>query len=231
MSYMIKLIAPKFLLRAFCALSIIFFLGHSLKYASSLSGAFIDYYTYSHILIEGKSFERVYDPSFFNTTIATLTQQPIKGFANQPPTNAFALVCLAWLNPVPAKLIYSVLSILAFIGSVLILLVLYDVSPTSDIGIGLISLSFLWRPVYVNTSNSQIFTIILFLFCLSLLALKKGKQGLSTFAFTIPFLIKGFGVIIFLWLTITKRWKALFFSVLLIISCLAISIPLFGLEA
>jgi len=148
---------------------------------------------------------------------------------NNIPTNALLLLPIAWLSPLPAKIVLTIFSLIAFAFSLSILFSLYNISYKENFGLIVLATIFLFRPIYDNIALGQIYFFLLLLFCLSAKGILQQKKFFSSFPISFTLLLKGYGAIPMLWLFIKKEWKIISVIILTILAVTILTFPLFGL--
>jgi hypothetical protein len=89
-----------------------------------IDGDFANYYTAARIVVyQHGDVDRLYDDAWFQSQSRQqgFGPQAVSKFAPFPPATALLLVPLAWLGPLPAQRILTVLSLLALAGSIVLL--------------------------------------------------------------------------------------------------------------
>jgi hypothetical protein len=185
------------------------------------------YYTYARLTLEGGSLDRVYDEEYFNSRVREfgfdLRDQP-----NNPPTAGLVYMPAAWLPPVAAKVVWSVVSLVALAFALKILLGISGIRPSGTVGMWLLTLVFLWRPAYDNVAFGQVYFVLLLLFALSMKSMVRGGAPGTAIPLALAVLLKGYGTIPVLFLAIQKRWKEIALFVAAAACVIAVTLPLLG---
>ncbi len=203
---------------------------YAIQWMPRVTHGFAMYYTYAKMLANGDDFSRVYDYDYFNSKVEEYGMDNMLDMPNNIPTNALALFPVTWLQPVPAKIVWSLISLCALAGSLLLMFDLYEVRFSETIGLGMLSLVFLWRPIYDSIALGQVYFVLLFLFSLSMRGIFRSSAPLSGLPLAATFLIKGYGVVPLLWLGFQKRWKPELIALLAAALVVVTTLPLFTVE-
>ncbi|MBI3195487.1 MAG: DUF2029 domain-containing protein [Ignavibacteriae bacterium] len=153
------------------------FLAYSVKWMTRPTHGFAAYYTSSRMLLEGEDFRLLYNYQTFNNKIHSYGMKEVLDAPNNLPTNALAFLSVAWLPPREAKIAWTIISLILFVLSMFILFRVYDISLREDVGVTLLSVIFLWRPIYDAIAQGQLYFLLLFLFSPVLYGLKKNVGG------------------------------------------------------
>ncbi len=219
-----------FLLKLLCLLALIYLTLFSIKWAPKITHGYAAYYTFSRMLITGEDLSKGYSDDYFSGKIDEYGMDVYDILAGNIPTNSFALAPFAWMDVNTARAAWSIFSIAAFLLSIYILFIIYGLHFNTETGLLILLITILWRPVYENIAFGQIYAVLLLLFSIGMLGLKKRKNVLFTLPLSAVFLFKGYGVVNFLWLAVKKKWKELIYSIGFIIAGIIISIPLIGVN-
>ena len=216
------------ILRLLCLLALVYFTIFSVKWVPKITHGYAAYYTFSRLLITGEDLSQGYNDEFFSSKIKEYGMDVYDILAGNIPSNSFALAPFAWLDVKPARITWSIFSIAAFLLSLYILFLVFEVKYKSESGLLILLITILWRPVYENIAFGQIYALLLLLFSLCLLGLKKQKNILFTVPLAAIFLLKGYGVVSFLWLAVKKKWKDLAYTIGFVLIGVIISALIFG---
>ena len=200
-------------LRIAAALSFCVFLLYAVHWMPKVTHGFTMYYVYSRMLIEGDDLGKAFDPDYFNAKVRSYGITDVIDYPNNPPTTALALVPLAWLPPSAAKTAWTTISLILYAFSLLILLRLCGIGLTTTPGLALSTLFFAWRPAYESIALGQLYALLLFLVCLSMVGLNRKSFALLGLPISATILLKGYGFLPALWLAITRRWKAFWWTI------------------
>ncbi len=210
-------------------ISIIIFFGYSAVNGPKMTHGFASYYTFSRILLEEKDIAKAYDTAYFNNKIKEYGIENIHDIVNIP-TSAFLFVPVAWMEPPTAKITWTVLSVLFLFISVILLLKTFSLRYDTIPEVLIISIPFLFYPVYYNIALGQVYILILFLFTLSIYGLKRNNAWLVSIPLAVIILIKGYGIIPLIFLLFYKKWKEFIITVCIIIAVMLITLPLISFD-
>jgi hypothetical protein len=217
-------------LKLLCLLALIYFVVFSVKWAHKITNGFAGYYTFSRMLLSGEDLSKAYNEDYFSTKIKEYGIDVYDIVKGNIPVSSFALAPFAWMDAKTARIAWSIFSIVAFLLSILILFKLYNIELNTESGFLILLITILWRPVYENIAFGQIYAVLLLLFSLSLLGLRKNKPVLVTFPLSSVFLLKGYGAVNFIWLVVKKKWKELIYSAGFILAGIAVSTLILGIN-
>ena len=214
------------LLRIFAVISLIIFLTYSVYKIPRLTYGFAAYYTYSKILIDGGNLSDGYNADYFNQKITEYGFQNIYDLYNIIPTNVFVYLVVAWLEPLPAKIVWGIISILLLGLSLLLLFKTFKIKLTDNTGLLCIIVIFLWHPLYENIALGQMYILVLFLFSLCLYGVSRGNKFSGSIPVALGIASKGYGILLYLWFLATKRYKEFLISVLILVLLIVITLPI-----
>lgn len=200
-----------FVLKIILAAVLVYLTIFSVKWVPEITHGFAAYYTFSGLLIEGDDLSKAYNDEYFNSKVKEKGIGVSDILASNIPTNSLVLTPFAWLEPKTARILWSLFSIAAFFFSLYILFNVYEVSLRKNSGLIILLVVFLWRPLYENIELGQLYCLLLLLFSLSLWGLKKNKK-FAAIALSFVFLLKGYGIVNFIWLAVKRKWKELTFT-------------------
>jgi len=185
------------------------------------------YYTYARLAGHGFSPDSVYNGAFFNAKLREFGFD-LRDEPNNAPTAGLVYIPVAWLDPVPAKIAWSVLSLAAFAFALKLLFDLSGVRPAGIAGLLMLTLVFLWRPAYDNVAFGQVYFVLLLLFALSMKGAGTGGKALTAIPLASAILVKGYGVIPAILLPLERRWKESFLVVAIVVLIVIATLPLVG---
>lgn len=167
---------------------------------------FAMYYTFARMLLEGEDFSQVYEYDHFNSKVHSYGMPDVLDMPNNPPTNALAMVPVAWLEPATAKIAWTLLSLALFLWSIALLFKLFELRLTSTAGLVVIVLVFLWRPAYDAIALGQLYMLLLFLFTLSVFGVSRSRPTLAGLPVAFCMLVKGYGLSALMWMGMKRQW-------------------------
>lgn len=166
---------------------------------------FPNYYTSAKILIEGKDVSRIYDDNWFQGTILQYGMNQLGKFSPYPPVTSFVMTPLAFLSPINALRVWTVINI-----------------GLLALGIGLLTeitgKSWLWSTLLFLLSGHALinnFRFGQFYLVLTVLILsgyrywRKGEHTISGCLFGLGAAIKYFPILFFLEFLARREWKIL----------------------
>ncbi|MBM2840940.1 MAG: WD40-like beta Propeller containing protein [Bacteroidetes bacterium] len=200
---------------------------YSVSWMPRVTHGFTMYYTFARMVLEGEDFSRIYNVDYFDAKVSEYGMNT-KDIPNNLPTNALVLLPVAWLPPSTAKIVWSVISLVAFALSMKMMLRVYGIPTTSNLGLGLMTLCLAWRPAYDNIALGQLYMVMLLLFTLSLRGIQKNNMLTAGLTVGTAILIKGYGVVPALWMIARRKWKMVLLTVAFIVLVFMLTLPLFG---
>lgn len=219
------------ILKICAVLSVLIFLTYSYNKIPIITHGFTAYYTYSKMILEGDDVSKSYDTAYFNKKINEYGIRNIYDVQYNLPSTSFVYLPVAWLQPLNAKIVWGIISVILYFLSSVILLGVYDIRLSGNLGLLIIIVIFIWHPVYENIALGQMFSLLLFLLVLSMLGLKKKNAGLTSISLAISILSKGYGLVLYLWLLFSKRYKVFFLSAVLILLVIVLSLPIINISS
>jgi hypothetical protein len=217
-------------LKLLCLLAIVYFVVFSVKWAPKITNGFAGYYTFSRMLLSGEDLSKAYNEDYFESKIKDYGIDVHDIVTGNILTNSFTLIPFSWMDAETARIVWSIFSIASFLLSILVLFKLYNIKLYTETGLLILLITILWRPIYDNIAFGQIYTVLLLLFSLSLLGLRRNKSFLFTLPLSSVFLLKGYGAVNFIWLVIKRKWKELIYSIGFVLAGIAVSALILGIS-
>ncbi len=214
---------PRIVLIAAAALSVLLFLGYTAVKSPHLTHGFASHYTFSRLLLSEGNIDNAYDTMYFHDKSREYGLGDIHDIPNLP-TSAFTLLPIAWMEPVTAKIVWNIISVLSLFASVIILCSAFKISIRSNLWPLLVCITFLFYPLYYNINLGQSYAVMLLLFSISIYGFKKENLWLISIPLAMLFLYKGYGVIPLVALLFSKRYKE--FSTTVIVTGIVVLITL-----
>jgi hypothetical protein len=203
-------------------------------------GTFAAYYTSAYILAHmPQQISHAYDTDWF------AAQFPAAGiydasdvFSNQPPTMALIVLPLLSLPPVPARLVWSVISMLILLGGLMVLARSLNLSVLW--GIWAAPFCILYAPLRENFSLGQAYLLLFLSLCILFWAIvapwreksqKSVTQAVAGVALGLMLIVKT--ALVWLWplLLLARRWRLLLCAVATTLAVALLTLPWIGLEA
>jgi hypothetical protein len=185
---------------------------------------FPNYYTSSRLLIEGRDVSRIYDDDWFNSRIKEFGIDQQGKFSPFPPVSAFLMIPLAWLEPLTAKRIWTIVN---FGFLLLILILLNRITGWKYILLGILIL--LGGMGLVNNFRfGQYYLVILFLIILSYYLWQKGQSVLAGILLGFAASVKYYPIIFLVPFTLRREYKTVVSALITILIITALEILVFG---
>jgi Glycosyltransferase family 87 len=221
---------PRKILLFLIGTSILLLAGYTIIKSPRLTHGFVSYYNHSKILVNGGDLTAAYDSTYFFARINEYGLGNTKDLANLP-TGSFIFLPLTPFEPVTAKILWSVLSLVFLVTSIFVLLVSFDISVKSELSLLLTLVTLLFYPLYHNIALGQVYTFLLLLASIAVYGFKKDKSLLIAIPLSLMLLLKGYGVYPMLALLLSGRFKAFFITVAIAAGVFFAALPLFGISA
>ena len=215
-------------LRFVCLVSVGILVVYAAYWMPRVTHGFAMYYTYSRAVLHGESLAPLYNVDRFNERVASYGMPHIVDMPNNPPTTALAALPICWLSPSTAKVVWTILLLLALGGSLVLLFKIFGISLQSHLGLGLIAFILLFRPVYENIALGQIYLFLLFGFSLSIFGLARNTPRMTASPVSAALLLKGYGIVPLIWFGFTHRWRELIYSVAFLFMAVGFTLPVLG---
>ncbi|MCC7158060.1 MAG: DUF2029 domain-containing protein [Ignavibacteria bacterium] len=219
------------ILLVICILLIGIFLFYSASRSGKLTHGFASYYTFSRILAEEGDISRAYDTTYFYQKLSAYGFSNIKDIANNPPGNSVMMLPAEWLDPLPAKKLWTVLSVMFFFSSLLLLTKTLGYPFKSNFTLVTIVIALIFYPVYNGIALGQAYALMLLLFSLSLYGVKHNRPWLTAIPLAAIIFIKSYGIIPLVFLLIMKKYREFFLTVLIVIAFILVTLPVFQVDA
>lgn len=197
--------------------------------AQTPSHSFISYYVASTLLMQGEEVHQYYDGEWFNQHVSKITPNIEEYYRPNPPTTALMMLPLAHLNHLDARLIWTMLTLLSVIISVIWII------RSEQLNLLYAQLAILmvlvYQPLYDNFEYAQVYGILFAIFTLLLYVY---KHRYPKFLGSLLGLIVVLKLIGYLWLPlliIKHRWKAFITTCATIIGIMVLSLPILGIQS
>ncbi len=206
-----------FLVGAFFIYKAIFFLPHD----------FANYYYGAFFLENGTFNTQIYDPTWFNLEIAKHTKNVFAAYAPNTPFLSLFFLPFTFFSFETAKIIFNSISLFLFVFSVFRIFKFY----TIDLKYVLLILVLFIVPIKNNLLFGQVYFLLFFFISEGFLAYKNKKWLLMATFWSFAILLKVFPVLLFIFLVLEKKWKALIYLSTTLLILLLITVPINGLDA
>ena len=187
-------------------------------YLSSISFSdFAGYYTSTKILSNADSTAVLYDDEWFVSKMHSygIPDSTFIMYVNPPPS-AFIMIPVAWLKPLPAKIVWNSFNLIFLLTAFYLLLKFNNFSKDSSKLQAMAAFFFCTVPFLRNMQRGQIYILLLLFIIVFFQGYLRGNALLSSLSIAILFLLKYFGWMFFILFIIEKRWKELGLSLLFI---------------
>jgi len=216
--------------RLACLMAGLAFTIHAYLWVPRLTYGFAMYYTYARLALEGDSLDRVYDDVYFNAKVHEfgfdLNDEP-----NNAPTAALAYLPVAWMQPVWARIVWSLVSISALVYALKILFEISGIRPAGNTGLWLLTLMLVWKPSYDNVAFGQVYFVLLLLFALAMRGFMRWHVAGTALPLALTVLLKGYGGVPLILMALRRRWKESFLVLSLILIVIIATLPLLGMHS
>jgi len=189
--------------------------------AGSITHGFVAYYTASHLLVTGQLGPQAYDDAWFGEMVRRLTASNVREiFTPNPPTMALMALPLAWLDAQPARAVWLLASLVAFIAGVAAL-VRQQARRNRDVPVPVLLLMLLAPAVFSNVRVGQGYLIVFALFAAAIVGLARRRDAhadvgpsrrhdaLAGIALGALLGLKTSGTALVAVLVVQRRWRAL----------------------
>jgi len=177
--------------------------------AGSITHGFVAYYTASRLLVTGELGPVAYDDRWFGEKVQQFTASSVREiFTPNPPTMALMALPVAGLDAQPARAVWLIASLIAFIAAIASL-VKYQSLRNRDVAIPVLLVMMLAPAVFTNLRIGQGYLIVFALMAATGLLLLEGRDRAAGICLGCLLALKMSGLAIVLLLAAKKRWAAL----------------------
>ena len=177
--------------------------------AGSITHGFVAYYTASKLLVTGQLGPLAYDDAWFGEMVRRVTASNIREiFTPNPPTMALMALPIVWLSAQPARAVWLLASLLAFIAGVAAL-VRHQGLRNRDVPAPVLMLMLLAPAVFSNLRVGQGYLIVFALFAAAVVQLARRRDALAGVALGVLLGLKTAGTALVAVLLVQRRWRAL----------------------
>jgi hypothetical protein len=200
----------------------------TLESATQQTGGFGAYYAAAHVVASDAETIRLYDDNWFQRQIdeTGLTIRDI--YRPNPPTTAVLLRPLASLDHDPARVIWTVLSLVAVFASIAVVVWL-----TGLRGLwipAILALVLIYQPLLANVDQAQAYGLLFGLLTLAWYGYREERYRLFGILLGLIFAFKTLGVIIWGILVIERRWWAIAWGCCALVGVLLLSLTRVDLD-
>lgn len=193
-----------------------------------LTHGFASYYTSAKLLASGGDMAAVYDSAYFYPKMREYGFGNVTDPANIPG-GAIMLLPFTMFEPVTAKILWNIFSLICLFASILILLKALQIKLSSPAGYGLILITLLFYPAYYNIAYGQAYLFLLLIASLAVYGFSRSNILLLSVALALMVFVKGYGIFPLAALLFLKRYKEFALTLLFIVLLFAASLPVFGI--
>jgi hypothetical protein len=177
--------------------------------ARSVTHGFVAYYAASRLLVTGQLGPPAYDDAWFGEVVRQLTESNVREiFTPNPPTMALMALPIAWLDAQPARAVWLIASVFAFLAGVAAL-VRQQARRNRDVAVPVLLLMLLAPAVFSNLRVGQGYLFVFALFATAIVLLGRRREGLAGVALGFLLGLKTSGTAFVAVLLVQRRWRAL----------------------
>jgi hypothetical protein len=177
--------------------------------AGSMTHGFVSYYTASRLLVSGELGPQAYDDQWFGEVVKRMTESNIREiFIPNPPTMSLMALPLVGLGPQPARAIWLLGSVAAFIFGIA-LLTGHRERQNYVLPIPVLLLMMLAPAVFTNIRIGQGYLLVFALFAAAVVLLLRNRDRLAGVCLGLLLILKTSGFALALLLIARRRWTAL----------------------
>ena len=185
-------------------------------------------YVLGRLLSQGQDLSQSYDDAWFSTQVA----RALPGISDvniNPPPLALAALPLALLDYTSARTLWTVLSLLCLGWAVYTILRHLDLDRRA--GLVLVAYGLAAQPVWANFQQGQIYLILLALLVLAWQGYRAGQSRRLGVTLGVLAVFKLAGLFLWPLLLVQRRWRALAWGGLTVLTVGLLSLPVVGWEA
>ncbi len=189
---------------------------------------FPNYYVSAQVVSSGKDIKMLYDDSWFQEQIkSNQLESRGKKFSPQPPITALVMLPISNLKPLSAKKVWLIISVLANIGTILILRKWINLSVWQACLVMLL----MGRALANDWNYGQLYSVTVFLLVIGVWLSEKTKlQYLGGAVIGLITLIKYLPVLVIIYALITKKIKVVVSAVLTALVLILFQFTFFKLD-
>jgi hypothetical protein len=191
---------------------------------------FASYYTSSKMLATGGDIALSYDTAYFFSKMNEYGFGNVKDLANLP-TGSLMVLPYTVLDPVNAKVMWNISSIIFLLFSLLFLLKAFEIRINSITSLILILITLLYYPLYYNMIYGQAYALLLLLSSIAVYGFSKKNDYLLGISIALLILFKGYGLFPLAALLLLNKRKVFIITSLFTAALFLLTLPLFGITA
>lgn len=226
-SFLEQFLNVRTLLKFTAIAALLVFTAYMVRWMGKPTFGFGMYYAFSRMVLNTEDLAKAYDFDYFNSRMHNFGIPGID-MPNNMPTGALPMLPIAWLDAGTAKTAWMLISAGLFVWSLRKLFTVYGIPITQNLGLGLVTFVFVFRPLYEGMALGQMYFLILWLFVLGMPVATQEKTYRVTVPLAIILAIKGYGIVQLLWFAFRKNWRVPTMAVLGTILIILLTLPLMG---
>ncbi|MBI3763336.1 MAG: DUF2029 domain-containing protein, partial [Chloroflexi bacterium] len=199
------------------------------------------YYAASQLLLRGEAGPRLYDDDWMRAQILAATQGRVSDvFTPNPPTATLLALPVAFFSPDVARRAWAIINAIVLIGSLGLLLHERDAQPlplhdaARNLPVGHLALAltfaFFASPVTDGFRLGQAYIILLGLYVLAWLGVKRGWSWATGLSLSLALLLKASGAPLWLLLIARRQWRSLGWGMLGALIIFGVTLGFIGME-
>jgi len=188
--------------------------------------SFISYYTASVLLTQDKDVKLFYNDRWFSIQVGKIAPQIEEYYTPNPPTTAFLLLPLASYSYDDARLIWTVFNIIFVAGA--ILFIFWKERFSLQWAMVAILLTLIYQPLWANLEYGQVYGVLFVITTIIWYAYNHRYDAIAGGLLGSIFIMKTAGLLLFPFLLVQRRWKALFLSMATPIIIVLLTLPIVG---
>ncbi len=183
--------------------------GAAIFSAGSVTHGFVSYYAASRLLVGGELGPTAYDDRWFGEVVQRITASSVREiFIPNPPTMSLMALPLVRLDPQPARAVWLLASVVAFIAGIAAL-VRHRARQRDALSSPVLLLMMLAPAVFTNIRIGQGYLLVAGLFAAAVVSLLRGRDRVGGVCLGLLLALKTSGVALAVLLLARKRWTAL----------------------
>ncbi len=175
------------------------------------SHGFHSYYTASRLLVDGVPVAQFYDNEWFRAVTRRIQPGANDIFTPNLPVTAYLFLPLAQFDYTIARIIWTVLGLLIFVGAVVCTIEVLEFPKRYWLLAFIIAL--LYQPLYAQLVQGQAYLLLTGLLVVAWLGYRNQQPHLVGIAFGLMFSFKSAGSLFFVLLLFQNRWRSLAWAI------------------
>jgi hypothetical protein len=190
--------------------------------------SFINYYTAAALLSEGVDVSQFYDDDWYRQQTQRFAPGIEDIFTPHLPPSALMLLPLVPLGHDDARAVWIVFNVVLF--ALAFGWLLWREVPRGWLLPALIALPLMYQPLYSNIRYGQIYTLLFALTVVTWYAYRQRRDGVAGGAHGAMIIFKLTGMFLLLPLALECRWRALLWSVVVMLGVALLTLPVIGVQ-